>query len=614
MSSDSVLQEYKKLQQEYEEQLGNMHKIANKMVNVRAITFLAFLALLVWAIVLSRAENLHYPLLFTAFFSSIFFLIGFVVFAAKHEKVKNQISALDKLLVYNDHGQKKLQHQWTDLPLDGEQFTDPQHDYCDDLDIFGQGSIFQLINSCYTKDGQRQLAQWLLNPSDVSQLKLRQEAIKELAPLLRFRHDIAKEEMLLQAKDDKVASFIWWIKEGNPQFELKGSSVLLWVLPIFTLCGFFVSFASGWTINLPWILPLFISWLVLRSIKIKVNEVYEKIDKVGEGILAYHNIFQIIDTPNFSSQELQRLREEMQAGGEQPAQKLKELAQIAMAFDNRHGMLYSAMNIILLWDIRLLLRLQKWCGETSQSIHRWLRSLSQMQALNSLAAFSYINPSYPFPQFHEQKILRATKLGHPCIAGSQRKTNDFCLGDERQIAIVTGSNMSGKSTMLRSVGLNLVLANTGSCVCAEEFIVGEFHLRTSMRARDDLQKGFSYFYAELHKLKQVIDGLSTDKTLLFLVDEMLSGTNSRERTIASMGIIKHLFHKGAVGVVATHDLFLASLSDEFPKIHNFHFTDKVVDDEMHFDYQLKEGPVQTSNALFLMRKVGIEVELDEQQG
>ncbi|WP_372366407.1 hypothetical protein [Candidatus Uabimicrobium sp. HlEnr_7] len=613
MSSDLVLQEYKKLQQEYEEELGSLQKSANKLVSVRAVTFLAFLALLIWAIVVSRSENINYSLLFCAFFSSLLSLITFVIFAMKHEKVKNNILMLNKLLVYNNDGQKKLNHAWTDLETDGNMFVDAQHDYCDDLDLFGKGSIFQLVNSCYSKEGQKQLANWLLKPASTSQIKLRQEAVKELTPLLRFRHDIAKEEMLLQAKDEKVTSFISWIKDGNAQFEIKGSSFLLWVLPVFTLCGFFVGLMSGWNFNLPWIFPLFVSWIVLRSMKGKVHDVYDKIDKVSGGILAYHNIFKIIDQPSFSCEELQRLKQEMLAGGEQPAQKLKELARITMAFDNRHGMLYSVMNIVLLWDIRLLLRLQKWCTETSGSIDRWLQSLFQIQALNSLASFSYINPQYPFPEFHSEKILRAEGLGHPCIAQNQRKINDFSLGDDQQIAIITGSNMSGKSTMLRSIGLNVVLANTGSCVCASSLVIGDFHLRTCMRARDDLQKGFSYFYAELHKLKQVIDGLSTSKHLLFLVDEMLSGTNSRERTIASMGIIKHLFSNGASGVVATHDLFLASLADEFSQIHNFHFTDNVVDEQMHFDYKLRQGPVQTSNALFLMRKVGIDVELENSE-
>lgn len=488
------------------------------------------------------------------------------------------------------------------------------HVYAFDIDLVGPGSLFQRIDVTHTRFGEATLARWLAAAATRDEILARQRIVEELASNPAFREDL-EAAALRVAGNEKLdpTLFLEFIKEQKRVFRGRAWLVpLLYVLPVATLA--FLALAS---------LKLVPAWLAAASIGSSValnmalaaatNQALNLVAARKRYAESFGEMLRVLEGVTFASKEANALRDRSRVEGALPSQQMKRLERWAGLAELRtQPPIHIAVNQLLLWDLHCLYRLERWAEDVGAHAHRWFDVLGEFEALSSLATLYHQDSSSTFPTTAEaNESFDATSLAHPLLDPAVRVANDVSLGGPGSALLVTGSNMAGKSTLLRSVGLNLALAFAGGPVCASAMRCPEVRLRASMRAEDSLQSGASYFRAELKKLESVIQGAEADPPVFFLLDELLRGTNATARHAGSRAIILHLLKRHGTGLVATHDTALASLEGEFPgKVKNAHFTDVAIDGEMTFDYALREGVVKTSNALRLLKMAGVDVDAE----
>lgn len=366
-----------------------------------------------------------------------------------------------------------------------------------------------------------------------------------------------------------------------------------------------------------------INMIVVGSIAKAASEVHQQTNQSVSTLKAYQFMMQGVEQQTFHSTKLQRLQQALKgdglpqtrSGGKSASQSVKELSYILSNFDARANVMYHIFNVILLLDVHWLLRADRWKARAKDRIEGWLNSIGEVEALDSIASFAYAQPEFTFPKISDQRhYIHTEAMGHCLIPPQQRVTNDFAMQGRGGINVVTGSNMSGKSTFLRTVGTNIVLALTGAPVCAQQFEVSIMQVFTSMRTQDSLEENVSSFYAELQRLRQLLTMLETPQLpILFMLDEILKGTNSQDRHHGAASLIKQLGKLEASGFVSTHDLELGKLADELPNLRNYNFTSTIEGDEIIFDYKLHDGVCQSFNASKLMEKMGIAIEKTQNQ-
>ncbi len=486
----------------------------------------------------------------------------------------------------------------------------------DDLDLFGRASLFQRISVAHTRFGRSSLGAALVAEPDVAQIRKRQEAARALAPELELRQRIealasalskGKQGPTVAAALDPEPLLAW--AEGTPKLSRKPA--LVWGARLLALANLAV-LAAVWADLAPGIYllaPLTLSSLLLMAARKDTHEAFAAVATREGALSGYDKLLDAIETSTSDAELLRDLRAQLRAGDATPSRAMAQFRSAVGYFELRYqGLLYPFANLFLLWDIHCTVLLERWRERFGKAARGWFHVLGELEGLSSLAGLAFDEPSFCFPQLVDEPRFLAENIAHPLIPASTRVGNDVELPGPSSALLVTGSNMSGKSTLLRSIGISFALAYAGGPVCASRLELGSVRLATSLRIRDSLEEGVSHFYAELQKLKAVLDESQGPLPVFFLLDEILHGTNSRERQIGARWMLTQLLERGAMGAVSTHDMELCRLSPELmAKTRLVHLREDVQGQEMTFDYRLREGPVTEGNALRLMRRIGLPV-------
>ena len=594
------------------QELGTRSRLVS---NFRGLSFGVFA---VSAVGWMTAESLVWPVL-TLVAGAVF-----VALIVVHSRVLQREDVALRWVQVNKDAAKRCSSTFRDLPLDGTEFRNPIHPYADDLDLFGKGSLFQLVNAARSQFGLRRMSSYLMNRCAPEEAQSRQEAVKELAPLLDFRQEL--EALALDSAEplepptttqprkqvvDPEPLLAW--AESTPR--LLEQPLLRWVCrvsPVLTTLWIGWSFYAGWH-AITWIVPLILHGLLLLTAQAYLSAVFNAVSSHQGAFLRYGPMLRLLEGLDCRSPLLQELKRATETERVAPSVRMRQFERIVAWFEFRHnGLVYPFFNLWLLWDFQCVFQLERWQQATGKQLRGWFRTLGELEALSSLAGFAHNNPDFAWPDFvADRTCFEAKSLAHPLIFKG-RVANDISLPSAGRALLVTGSNMSGKSTLMRAIGVNAVLAQAGAPVCAASLRMSALSVRTSMRISDSLEQGISHFYAELHKLKAVLDSRGGEVPVLFLLDEILHGTNSRERQIGARWVLSQLLQSGAIGAVSTHDSGLCTLPEPLMSaVEQVHLREITEGSEMTFDYKLRPGPVQSGNALRLMRSLGLEVPLQD---
>ncbi|MDE3180709.1 MAG: mismatch repair protein [Acidobacteriota bacterium] len=530
---------------------------------------------------------------------------GLVLF---HRRTLHSRRRLESECAYFRRGIARIEDRWAGGGTAGERFRGAKSLYAEDIDIFGRGSLFELLSTARTAMGEDTLAAWLLAPSSVVTIAERQAMVAELRTNQRLRESLGMAGEQAHAEFDSDA-LSHWAEQCSGRLH-RGFRVASALLAVSAIATFVYGIATG--DYLPFLIVLALEGGIMLRLWNAANAATQQMGSGGEGIRLLAQIIGRIETEEFSSPRLANLRADLRNHGANASQALRRLAALADWIDARDSMFIKIIEIPLLYTVQAGLAAESWRQRWGGRVHVWLEEVGEIEALLSLATYSFEHPQDPFPELAPAAgtgaIFEGEALGHPLIPAAKCVRNSVRIGGDRQVLLVSGSNMSGKSTLLRTVGINTVLAMAGAPVRAQKLRLSPLILGTRIRTEDSLQEGQSRFFAEILRIRQVLELTEDGHPLLFLFDELLGGTNSRDRRIGAEGLVRSLVKRGAIGVVTTHDLALTEITTYGGNsVHNVHFQEHIEDGKMTFDYVLREGPVETSNALELMRWIGLDV-------
>lgn len=489
----------------------------------------------------------------------------------------------------------------------GSEFSEKEHPYLNDLDILGPHSLFQYINRTNTQPGAATLAEWLKRPATYSEISKRQDAVKELASQIDWRQTLRSVFYINPSSTTNPDKLMDWCNSPSEFKQKERLRIFLWITS-FAILGSTVL----WILNFPsaWLsITILISFVINYAYIKRINTIQANLSKSYAMLESYADIIKLIERGRFGSEKLINLKSKLN-GNVSASLILNQLSQLSKKLDYRLNLLVGLpLNLLFFWDIHQCLKLEKWKTENSEKIDGWFKAMAEFEAISSLANLYFNNPLWILPEVTNDYFHLSMKgAGHPLILAEKRILNDFTVNNEIKIALVTGSNMSGKSTFLRTCGVNIILAMAGAPVCAEKFSVSHVHIYSSMRIADSLEENTSSFYAELKKLAQIIKVVEQKEKVFLLLDEILRGTNSNDRHTGSVALIKQLIKNNAPGIIATHDLSLSSLTEEHGQnIDIYNFDVKIQGEELYFDYKINRGICKSLNASILMKKMGIEM-------
>ena len=530
--------------------------------------------------------------------------VVFTALLAAHERVRQRRRLAERTAAYYERGLARLDGQWARAGRTGAHFLDPHHPYADDLDLFGEGSLYELICGARTSMGEEMLAAWLLAPSDPASVRERQAAVRELTPRLDLREDLAVlgEEVAATVRRDALASLAASAARP-PGTGLRLGAVALSVAALAAT----LSWAAGWA---PGVVPLgalAVQGLVGWRLRHRVRDADRAVAGHGPDLELLATVLERFEREPLASPLLARLHAHMVAGARRPSRAVRRLRLWVDLLDSRRNQFFAPFASLTMWGAHCALAIEAWRARHGGSVEGWLAAVGQLEALCSLAGYAWEHPADVYPDIDERETrFEAEALGHPLIPEARCVRNDVALGGDVRVLIVSGSNMSGKSTLLRAVGTNAVLALAGAPVRAARLRLSPLSVGATLRIRDSLQEGTSRFYAELVRLRDLVRIADGPVPLLFLLDEILHGTNSHDRRHGAAAVVRGLVQRGAVGLVTTHDLALSEVTDD-PEVSavNVHFEDRLEDGKMLFDYRMRPGVVRTSNALALMATLGL---------
>ena len=516
------------------------------------------------------------------------------------------ICFLEKLVQINETAVLRLDDEWGTFVEDGSEYINHSHPYTTDLNIFGRGSLFQYMYVPVSYGGRQVLVDLLRARPPFAEIAPRQEAVAELAQRLDFRQHIQATAMdPFFKKQNPQAVLTWLEKEDNAH---RSSKSFLFYLPVIT----FALFALAAIGQLNYALPLgslavqaLVAFWGEREAALRFQEMEKPVLRLSR----YAELLAWVDREGFSTSFLKQQKDRLSTDEMSASRLIANLVKIAERNDLRHSnaLIYYPLNIAVFWDLWTLRKLDTWQKKWGGSVRDWFAAVGEIEAVSFFSGVCHDNPNWVFPDVRDESpFIKAKNAGHPLIHAGERIGNDLALPQQGRVLMITGSNMSGKSTLLRTVGINLVLAYCGAPVCADAMSCSPMDIFSKMQIHDDLKERISTFYAELKRMKMIIDGAKTKEPLLFLLDEIFRGTNSRDRIIATRTVVRQLHKLNTIGLVSTHDLELGSLAKEYSgTICNYHFTDDIKDEQIHFDYKLKPGISKTANAVALMRMIGI---------
>ncbi len=537
-------------------------------------------------------------------------IIGIALFlfsVTKHLKVKYLRDKNKELIALNEDEIQRLSNQFNRTET-GEAFVEDKHFYANDLDIFGNQSLYKLLNRTHTFGGAKMLADWILHPAQTNEILNRQKAIQELSAKIDWRQDLEASAMLIEEVAEPTDKLLAWNNAPANQTIKKSLFQIARYLPYLTIpvaIAWILGFVPAYIV-----LVLFMAHgMILKQIFEEVSIALEQTNRIAGAMKAYAAVSELIVAENFQEEKLNYLKSKISEAS--PA--IKALEDILNKLANRSNPFFAfVVGVPTLWDIQYFIKLENWKQNHRDNLPTWLAVIAEFEVLNSFSGYHFANPTFINPTIVTGGVtLKAKALGHPMIKASKRVANDIELIGEGKTIIITGSNMSGKSTFQRTVAINVVLGLAGGVVCAESFECSCLQVFTSMRSNDSLEEGTSSFYAELKRLKQLIDEVATTDnskaSILYFLDEILKGTNSKDRHEGARALMLQLHKTSASGFISTHDVELGDEFDEQDFVKNYSFSSEVVNDDLVFDYKLREGVCHSFNASQLMKRIGIEM-------
>jgi hypothetical protein len=533
----------------------------------------------------------------------------FVVLVVVHERVVRLRELARRSVSFYERALARLDHAWQGLGNTRSDFVDADHLYAADLDLFGEGSLFDLLSLASTREGEVTLAEWLAGPAGVPEVRERQEAVRELGPMLDLREQMALigGDVRTRARSETLTRW------GRAPAVLSTAtrslvSALAWVLTLAALAstGLWILTDVG---PLPLAVVLLVEIIVHLVLGRSVRRMVERLDRPTRELGVLARVLARLERERFSSTKLRALQDRLLAGGRAASVAIGRLRSLAGWLDARRNALFAPVGYMLMWSVHFACAIESWRARHGPRIEDWLAAVGTFEALSSLAGYAYEHPGDPFPELVQGgPLFHAEDLGHPLIRDEECVRNSVHLDADVPAWIVSGSNMSGKSTLLRACGVAAVLAQAGAPVRAGSLRLSPCALGATIRIQDSIHQGTSRFYNEIRRLKQLRDLARGPEPLLYLLDEIFHGTNSHDRQVGAAALLTELIGAGAMGLVVTHDLAIAEAAPRFDtKVKNVHFVDQLVRGELQFDYKLRDGIVDRSNAIELMRAVGLKV-------
>lgn len=535
--------------------------------------------------------------------------LAFLVLLAVHEAVLRSLGRAERAAAFYEDALARVAHRFAGRGHAGERFRDPEHPYAEDLDLFGAGGLYERLCTARTRGGGARLAEWLLAPSAPETVRARQAAVAELAPRVALRETLALVEGAGEggAQAEEAEPRAW----AERPARFRGRLVRI-VAPLLAAAS--VASLGAWVLGAAGPLPLVLALAVQAgfgwALRARVRLVAAEAEEPLRELALVAETADALEAERFESPALVELRRSLEGSGASAARRVASLRRRVMALEARRNALLVPVVALLLGTTQAALAVEAWRARFGAEVARWTRAVGELEALVALAAFAFDHPGHAYPELAAEGGPRfeARALGHPLLPDERCVRNDVALGERPQVLVVSGSNMSGKSTLLRAVGVNAVLAQAGAPVRAEALRMTPLAVGAQIRVHDSLQEGVSRFYAEIRRLRQILEIAGGEPPLLFLLDEVLHGTNSHDRGVGAEAVLRALVERGALGLVTTHDLALAAVPERLgPRAANVHFEDHMEGGRIAFDYRMREGVVERSNALALMRAVGLPV-------
>jgi hypothetical protein len=532
----------------------------------------------------------------------------FLVLVRRHDEVIRKREAAARAIAFYERGLARIEDRWAGSGESGERFRNDQHLYANDLDLFGDGSLFQLLSIARTRAGEDTLARWLTTRAEIDDLRSRHAAVAELTPHLDLREalTLAGTEVRAGVDGDALVAWTRGPRRLRPRW-LRGVAALLTALAIATASYWIVTGNGG-----PFGAIVAVEVLFSVPQRRRVAQALHAADGPARDLDILAHALARLENEQFAAPQLVALVRSLQTNGLRASVAIRRLARLVELHDWQHNLVFAPIGAALLWGTHLAWAIEHWREQHGARVETWLRTVGEFEALSSIAAYRYEHPADPFPQIVEAAAPAAfdgEALGHPLIPAARMVRNDVRLAGAERLLVVSGSNMSGKSTLLRTVGINTVLAMAGAPVRAAALRLTPLAIGATLRIQDSLQEGRSRFYAEITRVRALADLAGGPVPLLFLLDELFQGTNSHDRVAGAAGVLRSLIERGAIGLITTHDLALTAVaSDLAPRAENVHFDDRFEAGELRFDYRMKPGPVTRSNAIALMRAVGLDVD------
>ncbi len=568
----------------------------------------------------ARFGNLRLLLVVTALVTGwygIWFAVGlcaalFLFVGSKIQTLSAKLDRCKRAIGYYEQAIDRVKGNWAGRGITGESHIPAGHLFANDLDLFGPASLFELLCQARTRLGESTLASWLLAPAAIDTIAARQQAVLELTPKLDLREDLA----IIGAGNPRQLRATLLADWGEAKFTklADASRPLYRVLGLLGATGATALIADVLGAELPYLRIYYLSVAIVSGFvvwryRFETHYVLEGAQGAAHEVALLSAVLARIEAEQFQSARLVELRAQLDVDGLPPSRRIAQLRRLMDLADSRDHFLIRLLGPLVLYDLHLAFALEDWRKQSGTAMRRWVQAVGEIEALSSLANYQYENPTDVFPEFTtDGPAFIATGLTHPLMPREQAVANDISLGHPARIFVVSGSNMSGKSTLMRTVGINAVLAQAGAPVRATSLTISPLAIGASISTHDSLQGNTSRFYAEILRLRDIMQMAAGPTSVLFLIDEVLSGTNSHDRRIGAAAILKGLVKHGAIGFTSTHDLALTHIVEDLgPRAANVHFEDQLINGTMHFDYKMQPGVVTHSNAIALMRAVGIEV-------
>ena len=588
-----------------EAEIKNLEKLINRNAIFRLLIIVGG-GLFIYQ--LFKTDNVLYVLL-----AIISIMLGFVYLIFRQSRVERKLEEAKIILQINQNELSIIQGGDNMYP-DGSDFEDAKHPYSSDLDVFGKNSLFALINRCATKDAIRLLANWFSGASEKLHIMQRQDAVSELKEDVKHLQSFQSKMLFNLNSIINLRSYLHsYFHDQTFQFKNAFMAFYVPIVPYLFLIGMLISiFAYNLSNYLIGLAIIHLLWTLSQGAK--VGQFSNKIDKIGASLIGLAEGIQLIEDKTYQSKLNQNLQAQLKVSSSEKklSSIIHDLGKLIDKLDARNNMLVGAiLNMLFLWDFKQVMAISAWKNQYEENILSGFDALSNYECLVSLSILAYNHPEWSTPELFdevEKDRIHAEDIAHPLIKKDRSISNDY-EAKGHQIALITGSNMAGKSTFLRSLGANAVLAYAGAVVAAKSFKLPIYDLISYMRIKDSLNESTSTFKAELDRMKFILDHVASNKSSFFLIDEMLRGTNSVDKYLGSKAIIKKLIRMNGKGLLATHDLQLSELAQEYPSmLKNYHFDIQVIDEHMLFDYKLKEGPCTIFNASMLLKGIGVEIE------